>query len=117
MVKKEAFEWIINKLYDVLYNFKARSHSCGGRNGEGRSLADRIISKARALRASTFIQRYRSNTVVELDAMPPKLLQEIVLETVIPYLDVDEVERLQNFEQRIKTEGAEAPQSLIDLEE
>lgn len=54
---------------------------------------------------------------MELDALPPKLLQEIILETVIPYLDMDEVERIQSVENRIKTEGLEALESLIDLEE
>lgn len=68
-------------------------------------------------RASTFIQRYGPNTVVELDAMPPKLLREIVWETVIPYLDMDEVKRLKLIEQRIKIEGLEALESLANLED
>jgi len=75
------------------------------------------FAKPKDPRASSFIQKYGQETVVELDALPPKLLQEIILGTVIPYLDMDEVERIQSVENRIKTEGLEALESLIDLEE
>jgi len=68
-------------------------------------------------RASDFIEKYGPKAVVELDALPPKLLQEIILETIIPYLDIDEVERVRNIERKVKTEGLEALQSLVNLED
>jgi hypothetical protein len=72
--------------------------------------------KSKDPRATTFIQKYGQKAVVELDAMPPKLLQRILLETIFPYIDMDEVERIQKIEQRIKTKGLEALHSLENLE-
>lgn len=68
-------------------------------------------------RASTFIEKYGLKAVVELDAMPPEVLEEIILEAIIPYLDLDEVERIRKIEWRVKTEGLEVLESLTDLEE
>lgn len=73
--------------------------------------------KSKDPRATSFIQKYGQEAVVELDAMPPKVLQEIVLDAIIPYLDLDEVKRNQKIEQTIKTEGLEALQSLENLED
>jgi hypothetical protein len=73
--------------------------------------------KSKDPRARGFIQKYGPEAVVELDAMPPKLLQEKILESVVPYLDVDEVKRIQRIEQRVKTEGLELLKSLVNLED
>ena len=73
--------------------------------------------KTKDPRATSFIQKYGPEAVVELDAIPPKLLRDIVLETVVPFLDVDVVIRLQRIEQRVRTEGLELLESLANLED
>lgn len=75
-----------------------------------------MFVKPKDPRATSFIQKYGEKAVVELDAMPPKLLQETVLETVIPYLDMDEVRRIRRIEERIKVEGLVMLQSLENSE-
>lgn len=74
------------------------------------------FAKFKDPRASSFVQKYGSKAVVELNALPPKLLQEIILETVTPYLDIEEVERVQSNEYKVRTEGLKALESLLDLE-
>ena len=67
-------------------------------------------------RSASFTKKYGKNVVVELDAVPPRLLQEIVLDPILPHMDLKEVERLRKIEQRIKTDGLERLRSLEDSE-
>jgi len=68
-------------------------------------------------RATRFIDKYGEKTVVEMDAMPPDTLKEIILEKVIPYLNLNEVERTQKIEKKIKTQGLKVLESLVNLED
>ena len=73
-------------------------------------------TKTKDPRASDFIKKYGPKAVVELDALPPEILKEIILEATIPYLDMDEVLRIKEIERKIKTKGVELLESLIDIE-
>jgi len=73
--------------------------------------------KSKDPRASSFIEKYGEEAVVELDALPPKLLQEIILEAVLPYLDLDEIQRIRKIEEKIKTKGLEALKLLKNVEQ
>lgn len=66
-------------------------------------------------RAPSFIEKYGEDTVVELDALPPRILQEIIEELVQPFLDIDEVHRVREIERAIRIEGLKALRPLIDL--
>lgn len=73
--------------------------------------------KAQDPRAESFIEKYGENVVVELDAMPLKVLRQTILDSIKPYLDMDEVARIRELEQRIRTQGLEALEELVALQE
>jgi 5S rRNA maturation endonuclease (ribonuclease M5) len=63
-------------------------------------------------RASTFIEKYGSGAVVELDAMPPRALSGIVTGLCNGHLGLDEVERIRQGELGIKAMSLEAIKSI-----
>ena len=73
--------------------------------------------KSKDPRATSFTQKYGQEAVVEIDALPPQILQEIIRQTIVPLLDLEEVERIQRTVQRIRNEGLEVFQRLMNLED
>jgi 5S rRNA maturation endonuclease (ribonuclease M5) len=71
-----------------------------------------MFAKPQDPRAKEFIQEYGDKSVVELDALPPQILKEIIMETVIDDLDMVEVSKAQELEGRMKTEGLKGLQSI-----
>ena len=71
-------------------------------------------AKVKDPRAPDFIKKYGEKAVVELDALPPDVLEQSILEAVLPCLDLKEVERNQKKQQRISSKGAELLQEILD---
>jgi hypothetical protein len=71
-----------------------------------------MYAKPKDPRASTFIDKYGSKAVVELDAMPPQVLSDILDGLCKSKLDLEEVDRIRQIELEIKARGLEAVRSI-----
>jgi len=67
-------------------------------------------------RAPTFIEKYGHEAVVELDAVPPEILRDMILDPINSLLDFEEVEKFNKIEMKVKTQGLDMLKSLEDLE-
>ncbi len=74
-------------------------------------------AKPKDPRASKFIDKYGSQAVVELDATPPEILKSMIIEAVVPHLDMDEMMRIRKIEEKVKKEGVELLESLEDMDD
>ena len=76
-----------------------------------------MFQNQRDPRASDFISRYGEKAVVELNAVPPDVLEKMILDSVVPLLDLNEIERTREKEERVKSSGLDILKTLEDAVE
>jgi len=68
-------------------------------------------------RAADFIARYGEKAVVELNAVPPEVLERMILDSVESLIDKPKMTGLREKEERIKTSGLEFLRTLENEED
>jgi hypothetical protein len=71
-----------------------------------------MFAKEKDPRASSFVDKYGSEAVVELDSLPPRILADIISNLCNRHLNLDEEKKIQRKETRIKKQALEALEFL-----